>query len=162
MEYASVLAGEKFSDHPRCTHPVLASIARMVNDNCSDPGRQQLLPLVPDVIGTRSRDARIGPTLAIAAAGVLAEVAPGTARQLRESADRALADTRWQRLILRCQHARWAPCIADAMLAARVRDDATWRRLLAKCIAAYWAGPWARADAASWVHPGAVHGSLEH
>ena len=139
MEYASVLAGEKFSDHPGCTHPVLASIARMVNDNCSDPGRQRLLPLVPDVIGTRSRDARIGPALAIAAARVLAEATPtaGTARRLMEKAEHSLGDGRRQRLTLRWQRGRWTPCIAEAMLSARVGDDGTWRRVLAECVAAY-------------------------
>ena len=33
MEMASYLAGERWSDHPKCTHPLVASVARMVNDN---------------------------------------------------------------------------------------------------------------------------------
>ncbi len=32
------LAGERWSDHPHCTHPLLASVARMVNDNTPDAG----------------------------------------------------------------------------------------------------------------------------
>ena len=36
MEYASYLAGEKWSDHPACTHPLLAELARQVNDFISD------------------------------------------------------------------------------------------------------------------------------
>ena len=28
MELASVLAGERWSDHPACTHPLLAQLAR--------------------------------------------------------------------------------------------------------------------------------------
>jgi len=58
MEYASVLAGEPFSDQPRCTHPLLAELARMVNDSVSDAGRQRLLPLVPSVIGRTTPDPR--------------------------------------------------------------------------------------------------------
>lgn len=58
MEYASVLAGEPFSDQPRCTHPLLAELARMVNDSVSDSGRQRLLPLVPSVIGRTTDDPR--------------------------------------------------------------------------------------------------------
>ena len=42
MEMASVLAGEKWSDHPRCTHPLLADLARHVNDATSDDNRHQL------------------------------------------------------------------------------------------------------------------------
>ena len=36
MELASVLAGERWSDHPACTHPLLAELARLVNDDTSD------------------------------------------------------------------------------------------------------------------------------
>lgn len=63
MEFASLLAGERFSDHPRCTHPVLASVARLVNDYTSDEGRSALAPHVPSVIGTADDDPRIGPAL---------------------------------------------------------------------------------------------------
>src|SRR4029077_9468441 len=36
MELASFVAGERWSDHPACTHPLLASLARLVNDATSD------------------------------------------------------------------------------------------------------------------------------
>jgi len=51
MEFASYLAGEKWSDHPSCTHPALAELARAVNDHIGDEARQGILPLVPEVIG---------------------------------------------------------------------------------------------------------------
>jgi hypothetical protein len=51
MEYASYLAGESWSDHPACTHPALASLARMVNDCISDEARGRLVTLIPTVIG---------------------------------------------------------------------------------------------------------------
>ena len=51
MEFASFLAGERWSDHPSCTHPLLAQLARQVNDNLSDGDRQQLVPLIPTVVG---------------------------------------------------------------------------------------------------------------
>jgi hypothetical protein len=51
MELASYLAGEPWSDHPRCTHPLLAVLARAVNDHVSDAGRPRLAPLIPRVIG---------------------------------------------------------------------------------------------------------------
>lgn len=65
MEYASLLAGEKWSDHPRCTHPALAQLARLVNDAASQRDRQQLARLIPDVIGVTGRDARLTPALVL-------------------------------------------------------------------------------------------------
>lgn len=52
MEYASFLAGEKWSDTPSCTHPVLALTAQWINDNLSDDDRHVLLPLLPRLMGT--------------------------------------------------------------------------------------------------------------
>jgi hypothetical protein len=49
MEYVSVLAGERFTDHPRCTEPTLALLARLVNDAVSDDGRGRLAPLAADL-----------------------------------------------------------------------------------------------------------------
>ena len=51
MEFASYLAGERWSDRPRCTHPLLAQLARLVNDGVDDEHRAQLVPLIPDVVG---------------------------------------------------------------------------------------------------------------
>lgn len=42
MEYVSVLAGRRFSAHPRCTDRTLAAVARAVNDYSSDVARQRL------------------------------------------------------------------------------------------------------------------------
>lgn len=51
METASVLANERWSDRPSCTDPLLAHLARLVNDLSSDERRSELAVLVPDVIG---------------------------------------------------------------------------------------------------------------
>src|SRR6266536_2740765 len=58
MEMASLLAGERWSDHPRCTHPLLGRLARLVNDYTSDACRSELAMLVPSVIGLTSQDGR--------------------------------------------------------------------------------------------------------
>jgi hypothetical protein len=68
MEYASYLAGEKWSDHPGCTHPLLAELARQVNDFTSDETRQSLVELVPDLIGLTGSDLRIDVRIALRAA----------------------------------------------------------------------------------------------
>ncbi|WP_127782993.1 hypothetical protein [Rhodococcus sp. X156] len=64
MELASFLAGERWSDHPGCTHPLLAALARDVNDQVRDEARQQLSTMIPDVIGLNDTDPRIDAWLA--------------------------------------------------------------------------------------------------
>jgi hypothetical protein len=56
MELASYLAGERWSDHPGCTHPLLAALARDVNDHLDDDARRRIAPLIPQVIGLNRRD----------------------------------------------------------------------------------------------------------
>lgn len=75
MEWASLLAGEKFSDHPSCTHPLLGHLARMVNDATTDTGRRRLAPLIPSVVGLTSEDPRWDDDVAVAAALVALPVA---------------------------------------------------------------------------------------
>ena len=61
MEFASYLAGEPWSDHPACTHPLLAGVARDVNDCTTDAGRSRLAPLIPSVIGLIPDDPHVVP-----------------------------------------------------------------------------------------------------
>lgn len=56
MEVASVLAGERWSDHPGCAHPVLGAAARSVNDLTSEQELHRLAPLVPLVVDTAHPD----------------------------------------------------------------------------------------------------------
>ena len=95
MEFASFLAGEKWSDHPACTHPLLATLARNVNDQMSDAGRQRLLILVPSVVGLTCDDPLVDVRLALmCATGALPVVAADTQRVLAVgilSAERRLA-----------------------------------------------------------------------
>jgi hypothetical protein len=104
MELASVLAGERWSDHPRCTHPLLAELARQVNDHTSDADRQQLTLLIPSVVGRRGDDQTwLKVAVAVAATAIL-DVPEATQRvlsggllqaeQLCADADPDLAATR--------------------------------------------------------------------
>jgi hypothetical protein len=68
MEMASYLAGEPWSDHPACTHPLLGALARLVNDHTTDAGRRNLIELVPSVIGLTSTDPRVDVRIALRAA----------------------------------------------------------------------------------------------
>lgn len=84
MEYASLLAGETWSDHPNCTHALLASVARQVNDHTSDDARPRLVTLIPSVIGLNGDDPRIDVRIAIRCAAMAIPV-------VAESRQRALA-----------------------------------------------------------------------
>jgi hypothetical protein len=51
MEYTALLAGEPFTDHPRCVDPELAAVLRGANDTLSDADRPLLVPLLGRTIG---------------------------------------------------------------------------------------------------------------
>ena len=80
MEMASYLAGERWSDHPACTHPLLASMARLVNDSLPDAERPRILRLIPDVVGLTGTALELDVAIAVRAAGAALPVAPA-ARQ---------------------------------------------------------------------------------
>lgn len=68
MEFASYLAGERWSDHPECTDPVLAALARGVNDGVGEARRDDLVVQIPRVIGLRGDDDVVGLIVALRAA----------------------------------------------------------------------------------------------
>ncbi|HEX2403966.1 MAG TPA: hypothetical protein VHM29_04625 [Acidimicrobiia bacterium] len=150
MEFASFLAGERWSDHPECTHPLLAGLARAVNDLTSDDGRQRLLGLIPSVIGLTGDDPRVDAAIAIrCAATALPDAAEprqralavgliATERLLRELNTKGstprdltdLAEHSWSALEMVPEAARWAvDFTSDTRLDAR-----TLKRQSAPCI----------------------------
>jgi hypothetical protein len=73
MEYVSVLAGERFTDRPSCTHPAVAALAWQVNDAVSHEARQQLGLRAVDLVGAgRDVDGPVRPEVlaAVARAGL--------------------------------------------------------------------------------------------
>lgn len=68
MEFASFLAGERWTDHPDCTDGTLAQLARGVNDSVSDETRSKLVHLIPTVVGMRGDDRTTALVVAIVAA----------------------------------------------------------------------------------------------
>lgn len=76
MEMASYLAGERWSDHPACTHPLLASMARLVNDSLPDAERPRILPLIPEVVGLTGTALELDVAIAVRAAAAALPVAP--------------------------------------------------------------------------------------
>ncbi|GGN07917.1 hypothetical protein GCM10009721_39440 [Terrabacter tumescens] len=127
MEMASFLAGERWSDHPSCTHPVLATLARCVNDMLDETHRQRLVTMIPEVVGLNPDDPRVATALVLTAAraalpisaeerqnvmalailnaeGVLAEQDGRSPGQLSEASRKALTSSpaaeRWARIHL--------------------------------------------------------------
>lgn len=77
MEWVSALAGEPWSDAPASTHPVLAHLARLVNDSLSSDARPQLLPLAPRLVDCNSPDLTLPAELAELVTGYAARIKPG-------------------------------------------------------------------------------------
>ncbi|MGB7819689.1 MAG: hypothetical protein WBL35_13280 [Ornithinibacter sp.] len=75
MEMASFLAGEKWSDHPSCTHPLLAGLARLVNDALPDSERSRIAPLIPDVVGLTGDSIDVDLAITVRAAAAALPVA---------------------------------------------------------------------------------------
>src|SRR6476646_10206369 len=72
MEFASFLDGVRWSDHPSCNHPLVAQVARQVNDSLDDAGRQRLVPLIPSVGGAQGDgDTWLTPPVSVAAGPIL-------------------------------------------------------------------------------------------
>lgn len=63
MELVSVLAGLRWTDRPRCTHPALAELARVINDRLPDGEQARLAPYAPQLVGLRPKDLRVTPSL---------------------------------------------------------------------------------------------------
>jgi len=53
LELASMLAGERFSDHPVSVCPVIGAFLRAYNDSIDDRRRQDLYAYAAKVVGTR-------------------------------------------------------------------------------------------------------------
>ena len=82
MELASYLAGERWSDHPACTHPLLAAVARDVNDYTSDAGRGRLAGLIPSVIGLTGDDLHLDARIALECARMALPVVAAERQQV--------------------------------------------------------------------------------
>lgn len=147
MEVASVLAGERWSDHPRCTHPLLAEAARLVNDQVGDESRQRLVRWIPEAIGTNRRHPVITAELVRALARHGLAVRPDDAglhwadHRARRRAARWESGGRWRRRWLRATdywfrtHERVrVPALLRAMLDC---PDAVFLAALGDAIATY-------------------------
>jgi hypothetical protein len=124
MEYASYLAGEKWSDHPACTHPLLGELARQVNDFSSDEARQVLVEFVPDMIGLTGTDLRVDLHIALRAAQTALPVVAAERQQIM-----AVAVLTCERLRADIDGCPGAPLSQESGEALSLAPDAaTWAR----------------------------------
>ncbi|MEV4201354.1 hypothetical protein [Micromonospora globbae] len=110
MELVSVLAGQRWSDHPSCTDPTLATIARVVNDELTDSSRQALAPMAGSLIGRTGDPARLAPLLVRACLAAAQRLLPRPSRTLerhRRRAAQRLAALRRPRPAWAAQLAAW-------------------------------------------------------
>ncbi|PFG20968.1 hypothetical protein [Serinibacter salmoneus] len=76
LEAVTVLAGERWSDSPSGTDPVIAALARSVNALVSNPARERLTPLVPLAVGLRSDEPHWNAWLSLRVIGEVLPTAP--------------------------------------------------------------------------------------
>lgn len=58
MEYVSVLTGDRWTDFPACTNPVIARVAQIVNDTLSNEDRHLLVPYIDRLMAASGSNAR--------------------------------------------------------------------------------------------------------
>jgi len=82
MELASYLAGERWSAHPACTHPLLAALARDVNDHTPDADLPRLAVLAPSVVGLTGDDPHLDARIALVCARMALPVVAASRQQI--------------------------------------------------------------------------------
>lgn len=153
MEYASLLAGEEWSDSPACTHPVLASMARVVNDRIGDSARQSLLPLLPRLMGTAETGTaaerhRLSVSLAVWCAEQVAHLTGRTEPAAREAIRVTRAWLDGEATQEECRDAAYAAAYAATHAAHIARAARAFRAAHAAAATAYARAAHAAATAA--------------
>ena len=138
MEAVAFVAGEPWSDHPKCACPVISTFLRSWNDDLLDDERDTLLrPLIPQLIGTRGDVAMERRRATMAADWLIRVHTPAWLRlaKLDAHAD-ALAALPEITDFAQC------PSLMPTLNAAKQDADAAW--------AAAWDAAWAAAGDAAW------------
>jgi hypothetical protein len=95
MEAVSSVTGDTWTDAPSSTHPLLAHLARLVNDAVSDERRDDLAAFIPDLIDTNNPDPSVHARLAVVCTSYALTVSDSPSlRRLRHSAERRIGELR--------------------------------------------------------------------
>ena len=150
MEAVSFIAGEPWSDSPRCASPVIAAFLRTYNDSVNDEVRQSLKQYILRLIGTRGSDALEERRSLIAADWLVRTHTPAWLRlaglKVQAEALESLPEIASMKQV---------PSIKGPIKAAREAAAAAG----AAAWAAAWAAPWAAAGDAAWAAAWAAHGA---
>lgn len=130
MEWAAWLAGEPHSDRPVCVCPVVAGLARRVNDRMPDTHRDHLIPVLLAAIGTRSTTADEVTRAMIAADWAVRSVAP---LALRLRGHHHVADRLAALAPITSRDSAWAATDAAAT-ATDAADAVGWDVLAPMCV----------------------------
>ncbi len=158
MEMASLLAKEKFTDHPTCVNEVITRAAQRVNDSVSEEDRQRLKKLLPRIMRCRrtTDDKRINVRLAIYCAKSVERLVHGrNKRQAREAIEAAEKWLRGEATQQECSAAyaaayAYASAAADAFAAdAYAYASAAYAYAAADAYASAAAYAFAAADASA-------------
>jgi hypothetical protein len=149
LEAVAWFAGEPHSDHPECVCPVLGAFGRGLNDALPDDRRQELVPLVPLLVGTHG-DGYAERRAWMAADWQIRVYTPafldlaGIDTGLRDLPEIVDADT--------CRQAMGA--LTDAKQRAAAAGDAAWDAAGDAAGDAAWDAAWDAARAAAWAAAG--------
>jgi len=133
MEYVSVLAGERFTDSPRCTQPMLALLARLVNDTVDVGFRSRLAPLAADLSVLGRADAVGSARLVLTVVRRARAAAPANSRLRR-------AERRAQRQLQRVTRPGGLGRLAGALSPVHMRGAG--RHRLTTAVGAVADAPW--------------------
>jgi hypothetical protein len=144
VEFAGTLPGG-WTDHPAVVQPVLAALARQVNDMTSDDGRMALLPWAAWLIGTAGAgvDESLDGILAVQAGAAAlhhadiaaaARIAPAMAGLAWPAVGRAGRLRQWWRATVRRRDALRAVHLAVTAAASTKHPDDALRDLLAGAV----------------------------
>ncbi len=59
MEAVAWVTGEEHSDRPECACPALTELAILINDGVNDRVRQELLPAIPALVGSKTNSGKV-------------------------------------------------------------------------------------------------------
>jgi len=146
MEAVAFVAGERWSDHPKCASPVLGAFCRSFNDSMDDLDRQKLKPFIPRLVGTNTgkKDDEVRAWLAT---DWLVRVHMPAWLELAGLTDVAVK-------------VRGLPPLTSSEIAAAVSSVLEEARASAAAAgAAAWAAAWAAAGDAAWAAAGDAAGA---
>jgi hypothetical protein len=145
MEAVAYVAGEEWSDSPKCASPVIGAFLRSWNDTLDDEARQQLKPYISRLIGTKGTKAQEDKRAWMALDWLVRDYTP---RWLR------LAKLDFQAELLASlpefEKGMDVPSIKPTIEAVRKDAYAAWDAAWDAARAAAWDAAWAAAGAAAW------------